>query len=166
MNAPMANTAAADIREVEAFLYMEARLADENRYDDWAALWTEDALYWLPANIDDYDPNFHISIIYDDRSRIQDRIDRLKSGGAWAQEPRSRMRRIVSNVELVPQAPGGDIEVESNFVLGELRRGLQTAYFARQVHRLRRVDGVLRMAYKKVMLINNNEPIHNLSFLV
>ena len=94
MNAPMANTAAADIREVEAFLYMEARLADENRYDDWAALWTEDALYWLPANIDDYDPNFHISIIYDDRSRTQDRIDRLKSGGAWAQEPRSRMRRI------------------------------------------------------------------------
>jgi 3-phenylpropionate/cinnamic acid dioxygenase small subunit len=65
-----------------------------------------------------------------------------------------------------PPAAAGEITVTSNYVLGEIRRGMQTAYFAQQVHRLRPVDGGFRMAYKKVMLINNNEPIHNLSFIV
>ena len=72
---------------VEAFLYHEARLADENRYDEWFALWTEDVCYWVPVNVDDYDPDEHVSILYDNRDRLQDRIDRLKSGGAWSQEP-------------------------------------------------------------------------------
>jgi 3-phenylpropionate/cinnamic acid dioxygenase small subunit len=153
-------------REIEAFLYKEARLADENRYDEWAALWTDDAIYWLPANSDDYDPHQHISIIYDDRERLQDRVDRLKSGAAWAQEPRSRIRRVVSNIEIEPPADNGEISVSSNFVLGDLRRGLQAVYFARQVHRLRPSAEGLKLAYKKVMLLNNNEPIHNLSFII
>jgi len=170
MSAPEKRAAAAaaavDRRAVEDFLYLEARLADENRYDEWAALWTEDALYWVPANMDDYDPRQHLSIIYDDREGIQDRVDRLKSGAAWAQEPRSRMRRVVSNFEIEPPDAGGDITVASNFVLGELRRGLQAAYFARQIHRLRPSPAGFKLAYKKVMLINNNEAIHNLSFIL
>jgi 3-phenylpropionate/cinnamic acid dioxygenase small subunit len=153
-------------REIEGFLYKEARLADENRYDEWAALWTDDAIYWLPANSDDYDPHQHISIIYDDRERLQDRVDRLKSGAAWAQEPRSRIRRVVSNIEIEPPADNGEVTVSSNFVLGDLRRGLQAVYFARQIHRLRPSAEGLKLAYKKVMLLNNNEPIHNLSFII
>lgn len=155
-----------DRSTVEEFLYREARLADESRYDEWAALWTEDGIYWVPANEDDYDPTRHLSIIYDDRSRLQDRIDRLKTGKAWAQNPRSRMRRLISNVEIGPADDSGDIEVRSNFVLGEQRRGLQTVYFAQQIHKLRPGPDGFRIALKKVMLINNDEPIHNLSFLV
>jgi 3-phenylpropionate/cinnamic acid dioxygenase small subunit len=152
--------------EIEAFLYKEARLADENRYDEWTALWTDDAIYWIPANLDDYDPREHISIVYDDRERLQDRVDRLKSGAAWAQEPRSRIRRVVSNIEVEPPDAKGEITASSNFVLGDLRRGTQTVYFARQIHRLRRTPQGLRLAYKKVILLNNNEPIHNLSFII
>jgi 3-phenylpropionate/cinnamic acid dioxygenase small subunit len=155
-----------DAKEIEAFLYKEARLADENRYDEWTALWTDDAIYWVPANLDDYDPREHISIIYDDRGRLQDRVDRLKSGAAWAQEPRSRVRRVISNIEIEPPDARGEITASSNFVLGDLRRGLQTVYFARQIHRLRPTPEGLRLAYKKVMLLNNNDPIHNLSFIV
>ena len=157
---------APDAREVEAFLYREARLADENRYDEWTALWTEDALYWVPSNLDDYDPREHISIIYDDRERLQDRVDRLKSGAAWSQEPRSRVRRVVSNIEIEAPDANGEITASSNFVLGDLRRSLQTVYFARQMHRLRPTPQGLRLVYKKVMLLNSNEPIHNLSFIV
>jgi 3-phenylpropionate/cinnamic acid dioxygenase small subunit len=157
---------AANIRDVEEFLYREARLADENRYDEWLALWTDDATYWVPANKDDYDPSRHVSIVYDRRDRLQDRIDRLKSGAAWSQEPRSRMRRLISNIEIAPVSGDGDITVQSNFVLGELRRGLQTIYFAAQVHRLRPSADGLKMAFKKVMLLNNDEPMHNLSFLI
>ena len=162
----MTQTKAVDRQTIEDFLYREARLADEGRYDEWAALWTEDCIYWVPANSDDYDPRRHLSIIYDDRSRLQDRVDRLNSGKAWAQEPRSRMRRIISNVEIGPISAQGDIEVLSNFVLGEQRRGIQAVYFAQQIHHLRPGPDGFRIALKKVLLINNDEPIHNLSFLI
>lgn len=152
--------------EADAFLYREARLADENNYQEWLALWTDDAIYWLPANKDDYDPHRHVSIIYDDRSRLQDRVDRLASGSAWAQEPKSRLRRVISNIEIEAGASSDEVLVRSNFVLGELRRGRQTTYYAAQVHRLRRTPQGIRMAFKKVMLLNNDEPINNLSFLV
>jgi benzoate/toluate 1,2-dioxygenase beta subunit len=151
---------------VEAFLFREARLADENRYDEWLALWTEDVTYWVPANIDDYDPDEHVSILYDNRERLQDRIARLKSGGAWSQEPQSRMRRVISNIEIEPSRRPDERIVISNFVLGELRRGRDAVYFAQQKHRLRLTAGGLRMAAKTVYLVKNNEPLHNLSFLI
>jgi benzoate/toluate 1,2-dioxygenase beta subunit len=129
-------------------------------------LYREDAVYWIPANLDDYDPHHHISIIYDDYERLRSRIDRLISGEAWAQEPKSRVRRLISNIENRGAAENGDIEICSNFILGELRRGRQTTYFAQQVHRLRTTSDGLRIAFKKVILINNNEPIHNMTFIV
>jgi benzoate/toluate 1,2-dioxygenase subunit beta len=150
----------------EAFLYREARLADENRYDDWLALWTEDVRYWVPVNIDDYDPDEHVSIIYDNRDRLELRIARLKSGGAWAQEPQSRMRRLISNIEIEPVERPNEYVICSNFVLGELRRGREGVYFAQQKHRLRMTPDGLRMAAKTVILVKNNEPLHNLSFLL
>ncbi len=152
--------------EAEAFLIREARYADENRCDEWLDLWTDDAIYWVPANLDDYDPRKHLSLIYDRRDRLQDRVDRLKSGAAWSQEPRSRMRRLISNIELEGVAANGDFVVRSNFVLGEMRKGLQTEHFAAQIHHLRRESGALKMSMKKVLLINNNDPIHNLTFLI
>jgi 3-phenylpropionate/cinnamic acid dioxygenase small subunit len=151
---------------VEAFLFREARLADENRYDEWLALWTEDVTYWVPANIDEYDPDEHVSILYDNRERLQDRVARLKSGGAWSQEPQSRMRRVISNIEIEPSDRPDERIVISNFVLGELRRGREAVYFAQQKHRLRQTAGGLRMAAKTVYLVKNNEPLHNLSFLI
>ena len=166
MSAALGAAGAVDRHAVEAFVYREARLADENRYEEWLALWTDDAVYWVPANGDDYDPHHHLSIIYDSRARLQDRVDRLKSGAAWAQEPKSRLRRLVSNIEIEPAQGEGDITVRSNLILGEHRQGLQTTYFAGQIHRLRPAANGLKMAYKKVMLINNNEPIHNLTFLI
>jgi benzoate/toluate 1,2-dioxygenase subunit beta len=152
--------------EAETFIYREARFADEHRYDEWASLWTEDCIYWIPSNADDYDPRRHLSIIYDNRNRLRDRVDRLKSGKAWAQEPRSRLRRLISNIETAFLTEKGELEVRSNFVLGECRKGVQTTYFAHQIHNLRSTPEGIRMSFKKVLLINNDEPIHNMSFLV
>lgn len=89
-----------DRQQIENFLYREARLMDENAYDEWFALWTDDALYWVPANEDDIDPQRHVSIIYEDKMRLEDRIARLKSGAAYAQDPKSRMRRVIANIEI------------------------------------------------------------------
>lgn len=166
VSADPSSAATVDRGAIENFLYREARLADENRYNEWLGLWTEDLIYWVPVNSDDYDPHHHLSIIYDNRERLQDRIDRLNSSAAWAQQPRSRMRRIVSNVEIEPAAANGDITVYSNFVLGELRRNRETSYYAGQMHRLRQTSDGLKMSYKKIMLVKNNEPIHNMTFIL
>ena len=156
---------AVDRQQVEQFIYYEADLMDEHRYDEWLALWTDDALYWVPSGRDDIDPKREISLIYDDRVRLQVRITRLKSGFAHAQEPKSRMRRVVSNI-VTKEAENGDIVVFSNFLLTELRRGKQDTFAGRTIHRLRPDNGSFRLASKKVLLVNNDEHIDNLTFLI
>ncbi len=154
-----------DRQQVEQFLYTEAQLMDEHRYDEWLALWTEDALYWAPTGRDEVDPSREISLIYDDWVRLQLRISRLKSGFAHAQEPKSRMRRLISNI-VIEEADNGEIMTYSNFMLAELRRGKQDLFAGRTIHRLRPHENGFKLVSKKVLLINNDEPIDNLTFLI
>jgi len=158
----------ADHRAAVAFLYEEARLADEARYAEWLALWTDDGVYWVPATTDPAaTPDTHISHIYDNRARIDTRIKLLQTGHRYSQEPASIMRRLISNVEVATE--GSELVVESNFLLAELSvqsRHEMHWWVGRTTHRLRRVDGGLRMAAKKVVLVNAAEPLPNLSFLI
>ncbi len=156
---------AVDRHQIEDFLYREARLMDEHAYDEWLGLWTEDALYWVPSNDDDMDPGQQVAIIYDDLAQLRDRIDRLKNGAAYSQDPRSRLRRVVSNIE-IEAADDGEIVVYSNFNLTELRRSKQDTFAGRTVHHLRRDADGLKIVSKKVLLVNNDEVIDNLTFLV
>jgi 3-phenylpropionate/cinnamic acid dioxygenase small subunit len=159
----------ADYRAVVEFVYREARLADESRYAEWHALWTDDGVYWVPATTEaDVDPEVQISHIYDNRSRIATRVKMLQTGNRFSQLPASSMRRVVSNVE-VTHGESGELIAESNFILVELslQAKHETHLWAgRTTHRLRRVDGELRMTYKKVVLVNAAEPLPNLSFLI
>src|SRR5581483_10394474 len=116
--------------EIEKFLNYEARLMDENRYREWAALWTDDAIYWVPCNQDDVDPAHEISLIYDNRARLEDRIARLESGTVLAQDPKPRMRRVISNVD-IEETAGADVKVASNFVLVQARAGSQYLWAGR-----------------------------------
>ncbi len=153
------------LREIEQFLYHEARLQDEQRYDEWEALWTDDAIYWVPANGDDIDPEREISIIYDNRARISTRVKQLKSGKRHAQNPPSRMRHMISNVELIDER-SGELRVAANFVVHESRERGRTVWAGRSDYTLRRGEDGLRLAYKKVRLIDNDRPLHTLSFLI
>lgn len=154
-----------DRHKVENFLYREARLMDEHAYDEWLALWTDDALYWVPCNEDDIDPERHVSIVYENRARLEDRIARLKSGAAYAQDPKSRLSRVVSNVEIEDENDTEAI-VRSTFNVTALRRGRMDIFAGRVTHKLRPQGDSFRIAYKKVLLINNDVVIHNLTFLI
>src|SRR5687768_11915384 len=128
-----------DRQTVEQFLYREARLMDESRFEEWEALWAGDGVYWVPCNDDDTDPTRQVSIIYDDRARIHQRVARLQSGMAHVQEPRSRMRRTIANVE-IEDGPDGGITVYSNFLLVEVRNE-QRIWAGRTTHGLRSENG-------------------------
>jgi 3-phenylpropionate/cinnamic acid dioxygenase small subunit len=150
---------------VTAFIYKEARFQDEHQYEAWEALWTDDGIYWLPANGANIDPEQQMSIIYDNRSRISLRVKQLLTGKRHTQTPQSRLCRIVSNIELLDEQTDGDISVASNSMVFESSLRDDTIWAARNEYRLRYVDGVLRMAYKKVTLINNEKALYTLSFL-
>jgi benzoate/toluate 1,2-dioxygenase subunit beta len=154
-----------DRQQVEEFILLEGDLADEHRFDEWETLWTDDALYWVPASQDEPDPNRAASIIYDNRARIASRIRRLKSGAAWAQDPPSRMRRVISVLRM-EEAENDEITVFSNFVLAEVRAQNHNLWSGRIVHRLRRENGSFKIAMKKILLLNSDEALPTLGFLL
>jgi len=148
---------------IERFLYHEARLMDAHRYDEWYALWDEDATYWVPANDDDFDPARNVSVIYDRRGQLRNRIRRLRET-LWLKEAAPRLKRLVSNIEA-----GGDdasIEVSSNFILAELHHHSQIVWAGTSIHRLVPQGDSFKIKYKKVLLLNNNEPLPNMLFLI
>src|ERR1700737_2917855 len=159
----------AQYRAVAAFLYREARLADEARYAEWLALWADDGGDWgPPTTAPDANPERHLSHIYDNRARIETRVKLLQTGVRYSQEPASRMRRLVSNIE-VEAAADGELVAGSNFILAELavQAGRELHWWAgRATHRLRRVGGDLRMSRKTVVLGNPAEPLPNRPFLI
>lgn len=153
------------LRRIEQFLYYEARLQDVHAYDAWESLWTDDAIYWIPANGENPDPETQMSYVYDNRSRIGVRIKQLKTGKRHTQTPRSQLARIISNIEFISQN-GDEFEVRANaFIYEESLRG-ETTWAARNEYRLRLVEDKLKLVRKKVVLVNNNKPIYTLSFLV
>jgi 3-phenylpropionate/cinnamic acid dioxygenase small subunit len=166
-------------REVERFVYREAYLQDRHEYDAWEALWTDDGVYWIPANGDDIDPEREMSIIYDNRSRIALRIRQLHTGRRIAQEPKSNLVRVISNIEVIYRpatasanasanagAADADIHVRANAIIFESTARRDTVWGTRCEYVLRRMDGTLRMARKKVMLVNNAKALPTLAFLI
>ncbi len=155
-----------DHHGVEQFLYREARLMDTHAYDDWLALWARAAHYWIPCNGDDIDVARHVSLVNEDRVGLEDRISRLKSGAHYAQDPPSRLSRVVSNVETDHRGSPDELLVHSTFNLTAHRRGRLDVVAGRVVHRLVREDGQVRIAAKKVVLVDNDDLIMNLTYLV
>jgi 3-phenylpropionate/cinnamic acid dioxygenase small subunit len=156
------------LREVEQFVFREARLQDELEYDAWEALWTDDAIYWVPANGATGDPTREMSIIFDNRARIATRIKQLHTGKRHSQNPPSRLRRLVSNIELIdpdPELPD-DIGVGANFLVYESRERGVNLWAGRSTYTLRRADEGLRMARKTVVLVDNERPLYTLAFLI
>jgi len=106
-----------------------------------------------------------VSLIYDDRTSLENRIARLQSPSAHSQTPRSRLRRVLSNIVINPQE-NGEIEVSSNFILAESRHHRQNIFAGKNLHTLIEKDNKLLITQKKVLLIDNDDYINNLSFIV
>jgi 3-phenylpropionate/cinnamic acid dioxygenase small subunit len=153
------------LAEVTKFICREARFQDSHDYDSWEALWTDDAIYWIPANGEGENPDEEMSIVYDNRSRISLRIRQLHTGKRHSQTPRSNLRRIVSNIEILG-VDGEDIRVTCNALVFESNLRGETLWASRNEYLLRRQGDELKMALKKVILANNHTALYTLSFLI
>jgi p-cumate 2,3-dioxygenase subunit beta len=137
--------------EVEDFLYLEAALLDAWKLDEWLALLTEDATYRVPSNDrPESDPKSALFMIADDIRRIRARVTRLKDPHAHAEFPRSRTRRLISNVRIVESSP---LRVEANFVVYRFRGNDDVReYVGRYRYTLEKRDGRLKIAAREAIL--------------
>ena len=145
----------------EAFLLHEARLLDEARYDDWLALFTEDAWYWVPSQPGQASPHDTVSLIYDDRRLLETRVRRLSNPHIHAQTPPARASRIVANVTVEESEPAA-LVVRSKLVMVEYRRNAQRLFAGTCRHRLVMRGGGLRIAQKRVDLVNCDAELEGL----
>jgi 3-phenylpropionate/cinnamic acid dioxygenase small subunit len=144
----------------EQFLVHEARLLDDGRFDEWLALFTADAWYWVPTAPDQDNPLDTVSLIYDDRRLLETRVRRLASPRIYSQEPRSRTSRMVGNVTVeAAEADQSACTVRSKFLVVENRRDSQRLFGGTAFHRLVQTDGGLRIAWKRVNLVNCDAPL-------
>jgi benzoate/toluate 1,2-dioxygenase beta subunit len=114
----------ADPAERERFRMLiekEARLLDQDNLEAWLSMFAPECVYWLPTTPNAGDPRREITISFDDRRRLEDRVYRLRTGYAWSQAPKSRTVRMVTNVEVFTTAEPGARMVRSNFLISEFR---------------------------------------------
>jgi 3-phenylpropionate/cinnamic acid dioxygenase small subunit len=147
-----------DLQHCEQLLLQEARLLDDGKFDDWLALFTPDAWYWVPSEPDQDNPHDTVSLIYDDRRLLETRVRRLASPRIYSQEPRSRTSRIVSNVS-IEDSGNNACTVRSKFLMIEYRRDSQRLFAGTAFHRLVQADGGILIASKRVNLVNCDAPL-------
>ena len=155
-------------RQVEDFVYLEARLADESRYAEWEELVTDDFHYWVPNGKPDYDPATRLSYVNDNRTRLATRIRQLQTGLRHAQTPPAPLCRVVSNIEVL-DVGGDEVTVRANQIVYEVSAQSTSALRLWPGHvtfRLRLVEGRWRMAAKNIELLIAGDALPNLTFLI
>ena len=150
--------------KVEEFLYHEARLLDTQRLEEWLALFTDDATYWLPLERDQKDPVGTSSIVYDDRTLLELRVKQARHPRAHARLPLARTVHQVSNV-VSKEIANGEFEVHSTLVLVEFRAEKQRVWGALVNHRLRRTGESYHIAHKRVDLVNSEGELDGIAIL-
>lgn len=140
-------------RDVERFFYWEADLLDEWKLDEWLALFLPDATYEVPTTDKlDGDPAANLFIIADTLPVLRGRVERLKSVFAYAESPRARTRRFVSNVRVIEAADDTLIAV-ANFMVARMKNGATDTYIGRYEYTLKHAaDGSFRFRRRRALL--------------
>ncbi len=171
------------IRSVEQFLYREARLLDERRFHDWLQLFTDDVHYGMTARTNRYPRSSKAIAILDGARYAEEEVDadefglfdedirtltarvaRLDTGMAWAEDPPSRTRHLITNIEIAPDASTSELTVHSNFIVYRSRGEIeQDFYVGAREDILRRVGGTWKIANRRMILDQSVLTAKNLS---
>ena len=126
----------------EAFVFAEAALIDSGRFDDWLALFAEDAHYWIPLlGAKQTDPRSHNSLAYDDHLLLSLRVQRLKGPRVHSQQPRSVCQHVlqqpvIEDRTMTPGSPGEVVRLRTPFLYVESRAGRQIMLSGSACHHL------------------------------
>ncbi|MBV9829253.1 MAG: 3-phenylpropionate/cinnamic acid dioxygenase subunit beta [Alphaproteobacteria bacterium] len=166
------------VQEIGEFLYREAELLDERRYDEWLAMLADDIRYWMPMrrNVkygetereftrDTIDVNW-----FDEgKETLTRRVRQIETGIHWAEEPVSRISHFVSNVQFVEATPtiaeAREVTVRCRFLIYRNRVETETDFMVgKREDVLRRAGDTWQIARRKIVLDQNVLLSKNLSF--
>jgi 3-phenylpropionate/cinnamic acid dioxygenase small subunit len=160
-------------QEVEDFLYHEAELLDERRYEAWLELFAEDVRYWMPMrrNVPADEPEREftregrdVNWFDEGKDTLTRRVKQILTGVHWAEQPPSRICHMVSNVQILDAGPD-EVRVKSRFLLYRNRVETETDFLVgKREDVLRRVDGGFKIARRKIILDQNVLLAKNLTF--
>lgn len=156
-------------RQIEDFLYFEARLLDERQFEQWFDLLTEDVRIWMPLrrNVkfgewerEDSREGQDLGWFEDDKKTIRQRVTQLLTGIHWVEEPISRVTRSVTNVRVVSASPSerepAEVVVQSCCITYRNRSADETYwYVGNREDVLRKVGGQWQIARRKLLLNQN-----------
>ena len=165
-------------REIEEFLYGEAELLDAHRYEEWLDLFTEDVHYWMPMrrNVPHDEPEreytregLDVNWFDEGKDTLTRRVKQILTGIHWAEEPRSRICHMVSNVQMMRTGPDGaapsEVAVKCRFLIYRNRVETETdVLVGKREDLLRRVDGSWKIARRMIVLDQNVLLAKNLTF--
>ena len=165
-------------QDVEAFLYHEANLLDDRRYEEWLDLLADDVRYWVPmrrnVKFGELEREFtregqDINWFDEGKTTLTQRVRQILTGVHWAEEPLSRLSHLVTNVEITEVTPGAadaeEVSLRCRFIIYRNRVATETDILVgRREDRLRRVDGEWRIAQRQVFLDQNVLLAKNLTF--
>lgn len=150
--------------EIGQFLYREARLLDQQRFEEWLDLYTKDATYWVPLEQGQHDPVEVSSIIYDDRTLLELRVRQARHARAHARLPLARTVHQVGNILVLEEATAG-LKVASTLQVVEYRADRQRLWGAMVEHQLRRGEGGWKIARKRIDLVNSEGELDGIAIL-
>lgn len=165
-------------QDVEAFLYHEANLLDDRRYEEWLALLTDDVRYWVPmrrnVKFGELEREFtregqDINWFDEGKQTLTQRVNQILTGVHWAEEPLSRISHLVTNVEITEATPTAadaeEVSLRCRFIIYRNRVATETDILVgRREDVLRRADGEWRIAQRQVFLDQNVLLAKNLTF--
>jgi 3-phenylpropionate/cinnamic acid dioxygenase small subunit len=135
------------------FIYREARLLDEKRFDAWYELFAAEGLYWIPLVPNQQDGLNHASLMYEDRLLLKLRVERLKAPRAFSQQPESRCQHVLQRPE-VEAADATGFRLRTPFFYAEARGDEQLIFTGVARHHLVDEGGALRIREKRIDLLN------------
>jgi benzoate/toluate 1,2-dioxygenase beta subunit len=151
---------------VQQFLYGEARLLDSRQYEQWLDLLAPDFVYWVPSNHGEANLRDQVSVNFDDRRRIEDRVTFASKAGSFAQTPPSRTLRSLTNVQAW-RGSMGLYEATAGLSISAYRRS-RTVQFVGHLHVLLEdsAAGNFRIRMKIIDLLDCDEPQGNNTFIL
>ncbi len=148
------------------FIYAEVRMLDEGRYNDWLDLWLPDGHYWMPLDYKQTDPHHVTSLLYEDMFMLKLRVERLNGARTFSQKPKSRCHHVIQRpfVDKMDNETGCYVTNTAMHYV-ETRLDEQFLLALTATHELKLLDGALRIANKRVELLNSDAAFGNIQLL-
>lgn len=154
-------------KEIIDFVIHEARLLDQHRFEEWLALYTDDAYYWMPLEWGQTDPKLVGSLMYEDKLLLQIRVERLKGNRTFSQKPKSRCHHVLQTPQIDSRDDAkGEYVTWTPMHYVETRLDEQQLYAAWATHTLVMVGGVLKIKLKRVDLVNCEAAFGNIQLFM